>query len=676
MAEQLPSNKEIKRTAENIKQEIETTKAETEGLTGVGERLLDDTARVVDSVEQMVLDKNRGDKLQKLAKEGQKASKELRQQGQRLKQMQADALSNIDSDRIRELATRLMEIARRAGLEIVSSPSFRQNLSDLTQLMGDIIQGSVEEKEEEKGGESSLKQQIKGIAQEELLLHAGSIDEAKARSEAHGRKAARRAPEKAQELKGEVVRSRAGPPAEQLARGEGQQTENIKRTVEGVVNPVLESAGAGVRVKLSKQQLDQLWERFSTLMRQITERERSKRVFNGLLELLRIVGDQLRGVGDRAGDQLEELNEELQHSKHLNRTLELSKEMFESVTNKNIDQLIHHTRELINIVNEDAELRTYFDELRGFMAHIIEGNPDLLRQEATAKQGRQLIKRGRNLGNRKVYGHIQAIIGELRDLGQVVSQDPHLNRMREAMNRLVSDLMLDSSGNFVYKPEVLDQLKIIIVNSIVDRLRVPLPTISVEGKDLDFEVSGLVLCLSDIVPERVLIESRGKVLLDPKQMEIEGAAHGLRITMNNINVHMPEANLWFKRKTFPKVEDEGRASIDIGGRGMDLIITLRTFAKPPNFFRVQQVDCNVHNLALSLSETHHDFVYNTLLKMFSGTVKSDIESSIADNIRHDLQELNHLLKNQWEKAQLSGQPLQESIRSGVEKVQKTLGTVV
>lgn len=70
------------------------------------------------------------------------------------------------------------------------------------------------------------------------------------------------------------------------------------------------------------------------------------------------------------------------------------------------------------------------------------------------------------------------------------------------------------------------------------------------------------------------------------------------------------------------------------------------------------------------------FIYNSLLKMFSGKVKSDIESAIEDNIRGNLEQLNLLLKNQWERAQLSGKPLQETIRSGVEKVQQTIGTVV
>lgn len=72
----------------------------------------------------------------------------------------------------------------------------------------------------------------------------------------------------------------------------------------------------------------------------------------------------------------------------------------------------------------------------------------------------------------------------------------------------------------------------------------------------------------------------------------------------------------------------------------------------------------------------NSFIYNSLLKMFSGTVKNDIETALEDNVRGNLEHLNLLLKSQWEKAQLSGQPLQETIRSGVEKVQQTLGTVV
>jgi hypothetical protein len=682
MADQVPSNAEIRKTAESLKKEIEVTKMETEGLTGVGEKLLDDAAMVIDSAEKLVLEKNKGDKLQKLAKEGEKATEELKEQAERLKRMQTETLNQIDSDRIKDLATRLLETARLAGMEIMSSPSFRKEVSDLVSLLGDIFTDSVQDVGTPSSMElegTKLKERAKGAAKD--VKESRSLGEAKQKAEkaagqaqAEAKELAGRAQAKAQQVAGEI-QQRAEKPAQRLVRGEGEQTENIKETVEGVVNPVLESAGVSKRVKLSKAQLDDMWDRFVALMREITQRERSKRLFNGLLELLRLVRDQANEVAEQTGEQVQDLSDELRNSKHLRRTLELARELFESFTNKKLDKLIDHTNAVITIVNQDPQVRAYFDDLRGYMGRIME-HPELLNDDAAIREGRRLIKRGRELQDKKIYGHIAAINAELRDLVHAVEQDPATIRLRESMKKLVVDLMLDSSGNFVYKPEVLDQLKVIIVNSIVERLRVPLPTLSVEGEDLDFEVSGLVLNVSDVIPERVLVESRGKVLLDPKQMEIEGAAHGLRITMNNINIHMPDARLWFRRKSFPKVEDEGRAAIDIGGRGMDLIITLRTLAKPPNFFRVQQVECNVHNLALSLSDTHHDFLYNSLLKLFSGTVKHDIESAIEDNIRGNLEQLNLLLKSQWEKAQLSGQPLQESLRAGVEKVQKTIGTVV
>jgi hypothetical protein len=105
-------------------------------------------------------------------------------------------------------------------------------------------------------------------------------------------------------------------------------------------------------------------------------------------------------------------------------------------------------------------------------------------------------------------------------------------------------------------------------------------------------------------------------------------------------------------------------------------VTPTTSTSPP-LISVIQFDTQRPHTTLSLSLwPPRSFLYNSLLKLFSGTVKNDIESAIEDNIRGNLEQLNLLLKNQWEKAQLSGQPLQESLRAGVEKVQKTIGTVV
>jgi predicted XRE-type DNA-binding protein len=129
---------------------------------------------------------------------------------------------------------------------------------------------------------------------------------------------------------------------------------------------------------------------------------------------------------------------------------------------------------------------------------------------------------------------------------------------------------------------------------------------------------------------------------------------------------MPDAYLWFRRKTFPKIEDEGRAHIEIGGRGLDIVVILRTFLRADNLFNVTKVDCNIHNLEFSLSDTSHDFLYNTLIRMFSGTVKNDIEGSIENNIRDSLEQVNMMLRAQVAKArELSTSSVTDTLKKGI-----------
>jgi hypothetical protein len=237
------------------------------------------------------------------------------------------------------------------------------------------------------------------------------------------------------------------------------------------------------------------------------------------------------------------------------------------------------------------------------------------------------------------------------------------------MQKLVSDLVLDSDGNITWKPEVMEQLRLILVSSIVDRMKIPLPTIHVEDDNVEYTLSGLVLSLKHLLPEKIGIESRGKAVFDLSEVTdpaVSGAGHALRITLQNINVYMPDAYLWFRRKTFPKIEDEGRAHIEIGGRGLDIVVILRTFLRSDNLFNVTKVDCNIHNLEFSLSDTSHDFLYNTLIRMFSGTVKNDIEGSIENNIKDSLEQVNMMLRTQVAKArELSAASVTDTLKKGI-----------
>jgi hypothetical protein len=726
MAQQIPSNKEIQETLEQVKTEISTTGKQAE-LDSTGKKILADTKEVVKTAQQFVAEKNPDEKLQKLVKESQLASQELQEHAQRLQEMQSEALSNIDSEKLRQLAEDTLKTARMAGMELMSSSAFRQSCMDFIKLVADILgdvaqdvgeevkevageklqQGAQRLQENVGAGIESLKQTLgkenveAGVEKMKDVIGRDNVEAGKQKmkdvigmeTESTSLRGIESSPGMqpmeayptstmtSTSTSTATTTSTGGStayerPAKKMMRGEGDQVQNVKETAEGVMNKGLELAGLEKRVELSQDQVDELYNRFMAIVRQVSERERTKKVFSGFLDMLNLIRDQAQETSEQVKSSVQETAEAVQQSKHLNRALCLAQEVFEQFTGtKSLDPLVDRFKSLADILANDKETNRYFIDVRTYLGKIFQ-NPDLLNDEQFVEKGKRLIRRGREINNKKVYTELNGISRELNRIIDNVQNDPLTLKMKESMQKLVSDLVLDSDGNIVWKPEVMEQLRLILVSSIVERMKIPLPTIHVEDDNIEYTLSGLVLSLKHLLPEKIGIESRGKAVFDLSEVKdpsISGAGHALRITLENINVYMPDAYLWFRRKTFPRLEDEGRAHIEIGGRGLDIVVILRTFLRSDNIFNVSKIDCNIHNLEFSLSDTTHDFLYNTLIRMFSGTVKNDIESSIENNIKDSLEQLNVMLRGQIARARdISASSVTETIKQGISQ---TISTV-
>jgi hypothetical protein len=279
-------------------------------------------------------------------------------------------------------------------------------------------------------------------------------------------------------------------------------------------------------------------------------------------------------------------------------------------------------------------------------------HPELIDDAETGKKGRRLIKKGRRLNDRKLWIHLRGVLDETQQIVKNVQNDPATKNLRTDMKRLIQDVMLDEKGNVVLKENVLEQLRIILVSSLIERMRLPLPTIHMEDKDMEYTISNLVVAIRDLVPEKVVFGNLGRVALDfsdVRQPEIERASNSLRLVLENINIHMEQADIAFHRKTFPKVQDSGKLRMDIGGKGVDLIVQLNTFTGSKDLFRVDFVDCDVHNLSLYLQDTRHDWLYNSVLKLLSGRIQRGMERSIENNLTNHLENLNKMLMKQLRK---------------------------
>jgi len=46
---------------------------------------------------------------------------------------------------------------------------------------------------------------------------------------------------------------------------------------------------------------------------------------------------------------------------------------------------------------------------------------------------------------------------------------------------------------------VIDQLRIIIVSSLIERMRLPIPTVHMEDKDMEYTLRNLVVALRSVI---------------------------------------------------------------------------------------------------------------------------------------------------------------------------------
>jgi len=256
-----------------------------------------------------------------------------------------------------------------------------------------------------------------------------------------------------------------------------------------------------------------------------------------------------------------------------------------------------------------------------------------------------------------------------------LEQDPLTVAIQKDVKELVEMVLLDEKGSVCFKPEMLDQLKLIVLSSVVKRLKMPLPEICADDSNSSFafKVNGVILGIQDILPERIIAENRGIAVLNVKDKTIEKnlgkraqyndaaidrAAEAIRIRMENINVHMHDAEVWFHKKSFPEAEDTGRADIDIGGNGMDLSFVFKTEMGSERLFSLVSVNCDIHDLKLKLHNTCHDTFYNMFITLFKGTIKRNIEEAIQESMAGVFEQLNRQIESQVQvlRANLPGLP--------------------
>jgi len=313
--------------------------------------------------------------------------------------------------------------------------------------------------------------------------------------------------------------------------------------------------------------------------------------------------------------------------------------------------LINHFRSLDTTFRKDPEAKAFFQDARAYLLDLLD-NPSKIGTDEANRRFVDLVNRARQLHDEQIYEHINGSLNEIKQLINKAETDPATLRLKNDIKQLISDMMLDEQGSLTMKPQVLEQLRLILIQSLLERMRIPIPNVHIDKPKIEIRLTDMVLTLRDLVPERVIIKNKGKIAVDLANLRSQGIDTQLGgqlviLKIKNVNVYMDDANIWFRRKKFPKIQDEGKLRINVGGSGVDIRIAIRVLTGSKDVFQVDKVSCSLHQMQLHLSDTKHDFLYNSLLKLLKPRIKHNIEHAVENNVTEYLQRINRLMVKQF-----------------------------
>jgi hypothetical protein len=168
---------------------------------------------------------------------------------------------------------------------------------------------------------------------------------------------------------------------------------------------------------------------------------------------------------------------------------------------------------------------------------------------------------------------------------EAIRDDPIRQRLANDTQILIQDFVTyDSNNNPVLNLELINQMKALIVPLLKEHLRwVPLPRIEGSNETYDYWFDNVVFSAPDLVPDRIHIRmfTEGDFALN--NLETENFVTLLKLSEEGIKTTLKDVHFWFRRKSFPKVEDSGMATAEFTGDGIkiDIVIAVRPGSERP-----------------------------------------------------------------------------------------------
>jgi len=210
---------------------------------------------------------------------------------------------------------------------------------------------------------------------------------------------------------------------------------------------------------------------------------------------------------------------------------------------------------------------------------------------------------------------------------------------------------LDTEGKLQIDTDMLTRLQKVLLPVLADAMKyIPVPRIQTSDSQKEFWLDNIVLCGYDIIPENIKFHLESDSEFSLQDIEVKSTHTFLVIQLRHFRTELKDVDFYYKKKTFPEIEDKGRVTFRIKGQGANLTLTYKVEQKPEDKLpRIMEGRANFDisdlDIDFDTSTIHHTVLVPLLTKIFKLQIKLKIEKEVEKNLGGFISKLGDLMSN-------------------------------
>ncbi|KAJ5779547.1 hypothetical protein N7457_007267 [Penicillium paradoxum] len=303
--------------------------------------------------------------------------------------------------------------------------------------------------------------------------------------------------------------------------------------------------------------------------------------------------------------------------------------------NTSLDSFFDSLNTIYRDAERDPELRNWFKGVNNLIRKSLREQGFIMEDECN-RQWNELYDKGRYLLRERYRGHSDRIVEEIKFLADQFERDPQNQALAEAFQKLFKDLGRDAEGQVTFKPDLLRDLRDVIIPRIFENVRyVPIPRIEVADPMVDVVVENLCIESDNLMPNVVEFGSDNYFRWGRKKISNK-RDNKIMISMSGIQADLRDVSYYIKKKEgFPTITDRGIMDIFLGGEGLSIKIAASTAQKndKEHFVKLDKVNVTIKNMDIKLRKSGHKLLFNTFKPMLFRVVRPALQKVVEGQIR-------------------------------------------